>query len=39
MQIEDNLRSLTFLDKLTPEVMAKIDKIFPKPENVKTYFT
>ena len=39
MQIEDNLKALAFLDELTPEVMAKIDNIFPKPQSVKTYFT
>lgn len=40
LQIEDNIASLKFLDKLTPEVMTKIDDIFGnKPEGVKTYFS
>jgi aryl-alcohol dehydrogenase-like predicted oxidoreductase len=39
-QIEDNIKALNFLEKLTPEVMAKIDEIFGnKPEGVKTYFS
>ena len=39
LQIEDNLASLKFLDKLTPEVFKKIDEIFPAPAPAKTYFT
>jgi hypothetical protein len=40
LQIEDNIASLKFLDKLTPEVMTKIDEIFGnKPDGVKTYFS
>lgn len=38
MQIEDNLASLKFLKKLTPEVLAKIDEIFPKPAPRTEYF-
>ena len=39
MQIKDNLASLNFIDKLTPEVLAKIDEIFPAPEPASTYFS
>lgn len=28
LQIEDNLQSLKFLDKLTPEIMDRVDAIF-----------
>jgi voltage-dependent potassium channel beta subunit len=37
-QLEDNLQALKFLDKLTPEVLQKIDDIFQnKPEAVRSY--
>lgn len=38
MQITDNLASLNFLDKLTPEVLEKIDAIFPAPTPAQPYF-
>ena len=40
MQIEDNLASVKFIKKLTPEILSKIDDIFGnKPQGVKTYFS
>lgn len=38
VQLEDNLKSLQLLPKLTPEVMDKIDAILKtKPEPAPTY--
>ena len=40
LQIEDNLASLKFVDKLTPEILKKVDDLFGnKPEGVKKYFS
>lgn len=40
LQIDDNLASLKFLDKLNPEVLSRIDDIFGnKPRGITTYFT
>ncbi len=34
------MASLKFLDKLTPDILKKVDDLFGnKPEGVKTYFT
>ncbi len=34
-QLQDNLRSIEFLNRLTPEVMEKVDQIVGKPEVIE----
>lgn len=31
-QVEENLAAVEFIDKLTPEIMKRIDEIFEKPK-------